>query len=214
MLIKYRMLTGLLKLYTLSYDVNKKGQYFWSISSGVWQLPRGVRGRVAISLKQHLTPVDGNSNNVTDGKSSQQNTSHLQRLLLFSKDPSYTEQTCTLHIRSNCTRHHAGGQGQGLRHSVMQQGLGLRQHSFPPSPPLSYFSSLSSSNQTHHLLWQVFSFTFSLLSALLQGSALEADSLISVLILHFCIHHSAPRAAAADTIATTANSVLLSGQRG
>lgn len=41
-----------------------------------------------------------------------------------------------------------------------------------------FFPPLSSANQSSHLLWQVFPFTFSLLSAPTQGSALEADSLI------------------------------------
>lgn len=61
---------------------------------------------------------------------------------------------------------------------------------------LPCFLPFAPSNQVHHLLWQVFSFTFSFLSVLVQGSALEADSLIWLLILHFCIHLSAPQAVA------------------
>lgn len=62
-------------------------------------------------------------------------------------------------------------------------------------PPLPYFHPppqprLSSANQSRHLLWQVFPFTFSLLSAPSQGSALEPDSLISLLMLRFCSHRS------------------------
>lgn len=82
---------------------------------------------------------------------------------------------------------HSGHMGEGRSWRLGGKGWPL----LPRCPCLLFpmlvfifFPPLYSANQSHHLLWQVFPFTFSLLSAPTQGSSLEADSLI--LRLRWC----------------------------